>query len=419
MFDDRCSLAHDMAWAVISSFLERHYDDMHDTITIMFNEADVNKDGMLDIDELGQALASIGIILNPVQLRLVRNDIDINGDGLISFEELMKAMKEHVTKSKFNQLFDEEGEISEDSENSMIKNKNKSTNSMKENQKKKSNVPNDFEKTIIKCRKTKEIVDNDAILLVAWRKIIDFLKLSTANAQSVEQLFQSITKVDEKNMNLTLNELVSGLKLIGVILNEKEIIAINKDLKTKVDNFISLIEFAVFVEEYSLKIANEEKEAWTLVLASLVPGGGGAFIGGSSIQSEENQSEKLLNGDHDKLSSVLNDPIKRVELLFNTADIDSSGYLDIKELYFAMKSLGIVLDEIQLGMFYETLDQNKDGKISLEEFVKVKYIYILCVDIYICCSFNIHCFKNPFFLIYNSNTKKKIFVISAKKLYPN
>jgi len=53
---------------------------------------------------------------------------------------------------------------------------------------------------------------------------------------------------------------------------------------------------------------------------------------------------------------------------FKAFDLDGSGYIDSNELAEVSKELGKALDSAELDECLKDLDQNKDGKISYEEF---------------------------------------------------
>jgi calmodulin len=63
--------------------------------------------------------------------------------------------------------------------------------------------------------------------------------------------------------------------------------------------------------------------------------------------------------------TTLEEVIKKV---FKAFDTDNSGFIDAQELADVSKELGKVMDQAELEECLKDLDQNKDGKISLEEF---------------------------------------------------
>lgn len=70
-----------------------------------------------------------------------------------------------------------------------------------------------------------------------------------------------------------------------------------------------------------------------------------------------------MNVELQKLEEVM----KKV---FSSFDKDNSGYLDVKELKNVSKELGREMDEAELEECIKDLDQNKDNKITYDEFRK-------------------------------------------------
>jgi len=185
---------------------------------------------------------------------------------------------------------------------------------------------------------------------VAWRRIIVFLRDNPSGANTVEDFFKNeITGL--LDLKLTCDQLSSGLIKLGVQLDDQQIRAFHNDMDANQDGYISLSEFISSVEKHSIQFASQELSGWTHLLESLLPGAGGEFGGAAQ--------------------ETLSDPIRRIEVLFNAADMDGSGDLQINELSIAMNSLGIHMSDVQLALFSESIDMNGDGKITLDEFLKV------------------------------------------------
>ena len=65
------------------------------------------------------------------------------------------------------------------------------------------------------------------------------------------------------------------------------------------------------------------------------------------------------------------DPVKELEAAFATFDKDKSGYVDIKELRFALTHLGEKLKKKDIDKLFKEMDVNKDGKLDYKgNFVK-------------------------------------------------
>merc|ERR1712087_428824 len=59
-----------------------------------------------------------------------------------------------------------------------------------------------------------------------------------------------------------------------------------------------------------------------------------------------------------------------LKLLFNAADKDRSGTIDLQELTDALRALGFnFLKEKQIAGIYNRADTNKDGKLDFDEWV--------------------------------------------------
>ena len=83
--------ATDGAWAAILSFIKNE-PARAKGIGELFTTWDRDGSGKLSVEELGRALLSFGVALDPRQLDGFRNSVDENGDGEISLDEFTKAV---------------------------------------------------------------------------------------------------------------------------------------------------------------------------------------------------------------------------------------------------------------------------------------------------------------------------------------
>eukprot|EP00831_Metopus_contortus_P039515 TRINITY_DN3096_c0_g1_i4.p1 TRINITY_DN3096_c0_g1~~TRINITY_DN3096_c0_g1_i4.p1 ORF type:complete len:603 (+),score=112.24 TRINITY_DN3096_c0_g1_i4:108-1916(+) len=65
-----------------------------------------------------------------------------------------------------------------------------------------------------------------------------------------------------------------------------------------------------------------------------------------------------------------NELVKLIASVFNEFDKDKSGYIELKEIKEVAKELGTEIPESEAEEIIQELDINKDGKISMEEFVE-------------------------------------------------
>jgi Ca2+-binding EF-hand superfamily protein len=58
-----------------------------------------------------------------------------------------------------------------------------------------------------------------------------------------------------------------------------------------------------------------------------------------------------------------------VKGLFRSMDTDASGKVDVEELGRCLKKVGVRLNEDQVLSFHEDIDENGDGRVSIQEFM--------------------------------------------------
>jgi glutaredoxin 2 len=100
-----------------------------------------------------------------------------------------------------------------------------------------------------------------------------------------------------------------------------------------------------------------------------------AFFGKTDVAESSNYKAKsYVLGKKDEMIASLKSQYTELDALmkkvFKDFDLDGSGFIDSNELAEVAKSLGKTLDNAELDECLKDLDQNKDGKISYEEFAK-------------------------------------------------
>jgi len=61
-------------------------------------------------------------------------------------------------------------------------------------------------------------------------------------------------------------------------------------------------------------------------------------------------------------------PLKDYESMFDMLDTDKSGFIEFNELWADFQKRGVHMTEQECRAIFATLDQNGDGKVSIQEF---------------------------------------------------
>ena len=61
--------------------------------------------------------------------------------------------------------------------------------------------------------------------------------------------------------------------------------------------------------------------------------------------------------------------IQQIEDLFKAADFDESGDLNLSEMGFALRMMGVKVPQDKLQTFFNEMDTDKSGGISVAEFL--------------------------------------------------
>ncbi|CAD2091142.1 centrin-4, putative [Plasmodium vinckei lentum] len=70
-----------------------------------------------------------------------------------------------------------------------------------------------------------------------------------------------------------------------------------------------------------------------------------------------------------KIETEINEDIeKEIYECFSLFDTSKSGYIDIREFYFALRSLGEHIEESELKRMIDYADKNNDKSIDKSEF---------------------------------------------------
>lgn len=86
---------------------------------------------------------------------------------------------------------------------------------------------------------------------------------------------------------------------------------------------------------------------------------------------KSNNIEKDNSGKVILKTELSKQQIEEIKEAFESIDTDNSGYLEINELLSAVNSLGLDNNANEINRIMTSLDLNKDGKISFDEFISL------------------------------------------------
>merc|ERR1711871_1518446 len=87
----------------------------------------------------------------------------------------------------------------------------------------------------------------------------------------------------------------------------------------------------------------------------------------NAAEMRQEAEEYVLNGmTQQELESALRD-------MFDAADVDGSGTIGLKELRSVLAQMGVNLSDAELNAVLFNLDTNKDGMLSIQEFLPVAF----------------------------------------------
>jgi Ca2+-binding EF-hand superfamily protein len=173
--------------------------------------------------------------------------------------------------------------------------------------------------------------------------------------RSVEMLFLSFDRDGSGEVNVS--ELGKGLTPLGVHLTKSQLVALIKELDTNGSGTISLAEFTKAVKSHqqtaaAAAAAEKEEEA-------------------SKNSAGKNGAESAWNALLEAASGNEKTWTRKIEALFLAFDRDGNGNVDIAELAAGFKSsFNLALAPEQVKGLSADLDQNGDGTINLEEFMR-------------------------------------------------
>ena len=70
------------------------------------------------------------------------------------------------------------------------------------------------------------------------------------------------------------------------------------------------------------------------------------------------------------LDTITSESINKIRIIFNSYDKDENGYLDGMEMQKFFKSMETYFTKSELSEAMYIIDNNNDGKVSLQEFIR-------------------------------------------------
>mmetsp|Transcript_35765 Transcript_35765/g.111891 ORF Transcript_35765/g.111891 Transcript_35765/m.111891 type:complete len:341 (+) Transcript_35765:181-1203(+) len=106
----------------------------------------------------------------------------------------------------------------------------------------------------------------------------------------------------------------------------------------------------------------------------------------SSIQARKETQQQVEEAEQSAAEAAENYvfrgiPREEIEVMvreaFDEADKDKSGYLDVKEFHAFLRQLPLNLTKREINMAMIEVDENQDGKVSLEEFIPLFHMVLI------------------------------------------
>lgn len=94
----------------------------------------------------------------------------------------------------------------------------------------------------------------------------------------------------------------------------------------------------------------------------------GNSVFGDEAAAARSQSKALVQYTLDKMVDHLVERKSSLNLLFRQFDVDGSGRIDLDELYYGLRSVGLRLSIPEVKAVMQELDNDGNGEIDMDEF---------------------------------------------------
>jgi len=294
------------AWEAVLSNASNDPAQWIKDVENMFVAFDADGSGEIDVGELANGLASLGVSLNPRDLEAFKEDIDDDCNGSISLSEFLVAMRQRQRMANPLAL----GPVA-----------------------------------IVETFDEEEMAAYMKASAGAWEKILTVANRDPkAWKRSVAAMFETFD-VDH-SAQIDVSELAAGLKSFGVAMTSEQLVAFRDDLDTDGDFRISKSEF-----EEGIKARKEGRLLSPAIRSAKQRWADEAWAAVVAAAADDPATWEASIAD-----------------LFGVLDTDASGSIDPRELLHGLDGLGVKLLPQQLTAFRESLDLNKNGRVALDEF---------------------------------------------------
>jgi len=303
---ERQRRAQDEVFASLSA------EQLEDMLKGMFEAADTDGSGMLDMKELRDVLVQVPVELSDAELNYMLYQLDVDDDGKLSMEEFLPMA--------FQLLVETVAQL------------------------------RDFDEGIAAAD---QAVEEEEIVEAMAEDICETTGMSMEELQGIlEEVF--LQHDVDGNGVLDQAEFVRCITEIGTKLELDK--RLGGEIFRAVDaNGDGLVEWKEFVTP-----------AVSIIHASL------SEAVAEEIAEIETQKRQLA--EESVLSTLSPEELKdMLKGMFEAADTDGSGMLDMKEVRVALSQVPVELSDSELNYMLYQLDVDDDGKLSCKEFLPMAY----------------------------------------------
>lgn len=330
---------------------EKALREKHPKFAVTFDTIDAKKRGKLGMKELTGALRMyLGKAVAKKQISALLKSVDANGDGVVDFREFVMMGEAFETgdvskfpgvdKDAFHKMVDEGTSL-----------KSKMASNLR---------------TGLKTGELQKVCDafpGDEAAPTASKEDIEKLRTEHADWAGVFDACDG-----EKAGTLTVNQLRQAMRNISPGVSGKQISLLHQAMDQDKSGTVDFAEFVAMAKA----IVSGDLSAFPKLDAKAFQS---AFSDTKAMRDKAKRN--LVKGLRDgQLAKVVNSGELKEKYpayceAFELFDADNSGGLSFKELNIALRKASKNTTRAKVTALYKAMDQNRDGKIDLEEFCKM------------------------------------------------